>query len=169
MLRDRYAPVDLFALAPALATVTLQSLDSNTAAITLSAIAGNTLQGTQTLARLNFLAATGQVSSFAPLHLQSVTFTRAEAGPAPTILANHGRAAIIGTQPLMDARLTNGVRELVVYGKAGVTYQVQYATNLLNATWTLRSQVTFTNLSRSFLPGNTPPTNRPGFFRARQL
>jgi hypothetical protein len=165
---DRLRNLSVESLAPALATVTLQSPDSNTAAITIAATMGNTLQGTQSLARLNFATVAGQISSFAPLHLESVTPTRADAGLAPTILANDGRVAILGTQPLVDARMANGVREVIVYGKVGVTYQLQYATNLVNPIWTLRSQVAFTNFSRVFLPGNTPPTNRPGFFRARQ-
>jgi hypothetical protein len=156
------------ALAPALATVTLQSPDSNTAAITIAATAGNQLQGTQALARLTFFTPAGQTSSFAPIHLESVMPILASPGPAPTILANHGRAAIIGTQPLIDARLTNGARELVIYGRVGTTYHLQYATNLANPTWTLRSQFTFTNISRSFFPANIPPTNRPAYFRARQ-
>jgi len=166
---ERLQNLSVEALAPALATVTLQSPDANTAAITIAASACNTLQVTQTLAWLNFTAVAGQASSFTPLHLESVTPIHVEPGLPPTVLANHGRVVLIGTQPLLDARMNNGGREVVVYGKAGVTYQLQYATNLLNPIWTLRSQVAFTNLSRSFFPGNTPPTNRPGYFRARPL
>jgi len=166
---DRLTDLSVEALAPGLATVALFAPDSNTASITFTATPGNTLQGTQRLAQLRFTAAPGQSSAFLPLHIDSVTPTRADPGLAPTLLANHGRVAIIGTQPLIDARLNNGAREILVYGRAGLTYQLQYATNFANPIWTLRSQVTFTNLSRIFLPGNTPPTNRPSFFRARQL
>ena len=165
----RLTNLTLEALAPQLATVSLLMPDSNTAAITMTATPGNTLQGTQRLAMLHFTAAAGQSSAFLPLHIDSIALTRADQGPTPTLLANHGRAVIIGSQPLLDARVNNGVREIFVYGKIGLTYQLQYTTNFANPTWTLRGQATFTNLSRIFLPVNTPPTNRPSFFRARQL
>jgi hypothetical protein len=165
----RLTDLSVEVLAPELATAALLTPDSNTASITFTATPGNTLQGTQRLAQLRFTAAPGQSSVFVPLHVDSVIPTRADPGPAPTVLANHGRAVILGTQPLIDARLNHGVREIFVYGRVGLTYQLQYTTNLANPIWTLRSQATFTNLFRSFLPGNTPPTNRSSFFRARQL
>jgi hypothetical protein len=169
---ERFSNLSIEELAPALAGTTLVMTGPGTATVTFTALPGNTLQGTQQLARLHFFANDGQTSAFVPLVVSSVQSTRADEGLAPTHLANDGRITVIGTQPLLENRFsTNGQREVVVYGRPGVNYPVQYATNLANGgTWFPRGTASMgTNLVRVVPVGNTvPPISvRAVFYRAR--
>jgi hypothetical protein len=67
-------------------------------------------------------------------------------GAAPTLITIDGRVAILGTQPLLESRISGGQRQLVIYGKVGTNYTVQSRTSLAPpATWANRSTVAMTN------------------------
>jgi hypothetical protein len=92
--------------------------------------------------------------------------TKVEADPPLTYLGNDGRITIIGNEPLIDAYLdANRQRQLILYGRQGAIYNVQYVTNALDTNWTLRSRITMTNLFRPLAPGATPAA--PVYYRAR--
>ena len=157
-------------LAPQIATASLQPSDANTTILNFTAMAGQTISGTQHLARLHFTTVPGQASSFVPLDLGSMNGARAAAGNAPTLLANDGRVVVVGAKPLVEARAKGAnQREVTLYGKRSTTYVIEYATNLVNGgTWRTRGTVfaaSMTNMTQTLLL-NTPAP--PVFFRARQ-
>ena len=125
------------------------------------------MQGTQQLARLTFTAIPGQASAFMPLDLTAMNSARATTGLTPTSLINDGRLALIGGQPLVEARLTSAsVRQVTIYGKTNVNYTLQQATNLVSAPWTTRGMYLLTDRSRVINVGNT--TSRAIYYRARE-
>jgi len=128
---------------------------------------GAYLQGTQQLARLHFNTTADQTSALVPLTIESLTYTRAVSGLEPTLLINQGRVVILGSRPLLEARMENGQRQLVLYGKTGSNYTVQSRLNLLpgNA-WANRSTVTMTNMARVI--ASPSPTAPLIFFQLRQ-
>ena len=168
---SRLTNLTVEAMAPDLATVTLQKPDANTAALSIAAVDGQILQGTQRLARLSFTAVTNQTSAFVPLELDSMHGAMAQAATRPTLMSTGGRIAIIGAQPLVDAHFSaTGARELGLYGRRNATYIVQYSTNLANLTnWLQRGNAIAmgTNIFHTVPVGNIPNTNLPAVFRAR--
>ena len=168
--QDRLAGAWLEPLLPEIASATMQAAGANAAALTFTIMPGQTLQGTQRLARLHFTAAAGQTSSFVPLDLDSMSAAVRAAGVEPTLLLNDGRVVVVGARPLLEARLKPGnLREVTLYGRRGTTYVIEYATNLANGvTWRTRSTVqgaSMTNLTQSlFLNIPAPPV----YYRARQ-
>jgi hypothetical protein len=165
---ERLVDVTLEELMPERATLSLQRPDANTVAFSFTATPGQTLQGTQHLAQFHFTALLNQASAFVPLHVHSLTGTRAGTGLTPRSLANDGRLAIIGGEPLVETMPpANGQRRIMLYGKRGVTYTIQQSTNLgPTGVWAPRGSLTLTNLFRPVIVGNVPPP--PVFYRARQ-
>lgn len=158
-------------LDPDRARVSLQMTAPDTARLTIVAGAGVSLQGTQQLARLQFEAIAGAASAFVPLQTSFSAATRTEEGLDPTLLANNGRAVVIGSQPLLEPTFTSPtVRQMMLYGRRGVTYTVESSTNIANPlAWRSRgtlSGATMTNLFR-VLPLNASPAP-PVYYRIRQ-
>lgn len=167
----RLTNLSVIELAPETAKVSLQMTSTDTAQLSIVAEPGVSLQGTQQLARLQFEALPDVTSAFVPLRASLTTGTRAEAGLDPTLLANDGRAVVIGTQPLLEPTFTSPtVRQLMLYGRRGVTYTVESSTNMANASaWRSRGTLpgsTMTNLFR-VLPLTATPAP-PVFYRIRQ-
>ena len=104
-----------------------------------------------------------------PLTIESFSYTKATDGPEPepTRLLNAGRIVILGTQPLLEARISGGQRQLVLYGKVGTNLTVQSKTSLSStAAWANRSTVTMTKSVRVIAaPSPTVPLI---FYQLRQ-
>jgi hypothetical protein len=134
--------------------------------LTFTALAGQSLAGTQQLARLHFTAPAGQGSAIVPLVFAGATVARQQSGLAPSLLLNSGRAVIVNGQPLLEA--AGGVPPvLTLYGKTGTNYVIEATANPANAaSWTPWQTVTLSNISGTYL---VPGTNGPLiFYRARQ-
>jgi hypothetical protein len=154
-------------LAAQVSSVSLQPWNGESARLVFSLTAGQTLVGTQLLARLNFVAVANQVSGFTSLGIGNVVTTQAEPGLPPTPLANHGRVAIISEQPLLEA-MAGQDRQLVLYGKPGETYVLEStATPAVANSWAPVGQITLTGVSAAVpvLPSVTSAI----FYRARSL
>jgi hypothetical protein len=168
--QDRLADVWLEALQPEIASASMQAAGANTAALTFTVMPGQTLQGTQRVARLHFTATAGQSSSFVPLDLDSMSAGVMAAGVEPTLLINDGRVVVVGTRPLLEARITPAnQREVTLYGRRNTSYVIEFSTNLVNGgTWRPRGTVlgvNMTNLTQSLLLNLPAP---PVWYRARQ-
>ena len=135
--QDRLADAWLEPLLPDILSANMQAAGANTAALTFTVMPGQTLQGTQRLARLHFTATAGQASAFVPLDLDSMNAAVRAAGVEPTLLLNDGRAVVVGARPLLEARTKPGnQREITLYGRRGTTYVIEYTTTLTNGvTW----------------------------------
>ena len=168
--QDRLADAWLEPLQPEIASATMQAAGANAATLTFTVMPGQTLQGTQRVARLYFTATAGQDSSFVPLDLDSMNAAVRAAGVEPTLLLNDGRAVVVGARPLLEARTKPGnQREITLYGRRGTTYVLEYTTSLANGVaWRPRGTIpgsSMTNLTQSLLLGLPAP---PVYYRARQ-
>ncbi len=153
-------------LLPAVADVSITGSGDRHLSLNIAALPGQTLQGTQQLARLHFLSAPGQSSAFVPLDVHGFDCDPMTLGLDPTLLINDGRAVVVGPRSLLEARLKNGTaRELTLYGRTGVVYTVEFTTNLNGTTWTRVGSTTTTNLSRVLGVGNNTLPSR--YYRAR--
>lgn len=167
----RLTNLSVVELAPERARVSLLLTGADTARLSILAQPGVSLQGTQHLAQLQFEAIAGATSAFVPLHASMEAVTRAEAGLEPTLLANDGRAVVIGAQPLLEPTFTSPtIRQMMLYGRRGTTYTVEASTNIANPlAWRSRGTLpgaTMTNLFRSLpLPASPAP---PVYYRIRQ-
>ena len=167
---ERLGNLWLEPLIPEIASAELQAAGADTIALTFTIMPGQVLQGTQQLARLHFTANTGQNSGFAFLQLDSMTAAVTATEVEPTLLVNDGRAVVVGTRPLLEARIRPGnLREVTLYGKRNTTYVIEFSTNLVNGgVWRPRGTVfgsSMTNLTQSLLLNLPAP---PVFYRARQ-
>ena len=163
----RFSSVTLVNLVPATADASLSFPVADVATLQFTALPGQTLGGTQQLARLNFTTVPVQSSAFVPLHLNSVAAQRATPGLAPTALLNEGRLVIVSGQPLLEAALgTGGARTLTLYGKPGTNYVIETTgTPASPASWTPLLSRTPASLQETIPIGNAAPTI---FYRARE-
>jgi hypothetical protein len=164
---DRFSSVTLDNLAPGVANAALSFPVADVLTLQFSALPGQTLGGTQQLARLNLAPVAEQSSVLLPLPLQSVIATRATPGLAPTALLNNGRLVIVNGQPLLEAALGAGnARSLQLYGKPGTNYVIETSTNPANpASWTPLLNRTPVSLQETINLGNSSPVI---FYRARE-
>ena len=163
---DRLTALALDNLVPSLASATLDVAQPGRALLTFAALPGQTLSGTQQLARLHFTVVAGQGSAFLPLQLSDVTGLRAQPGLAPGVLLNHGRGIAVEVQPLLEALNIGGARTLTLYGRAGTNYVIESAASPAGP-WQLQYSVTLTNLLYSL--DASAGTNAPAiFYRARE-
>ncbi len=155
-------------LAPEKASVTLLHTNANEATLLFSAGQGESLQGTQHLAKLHFNIAAGRASAFVPLTVSGISAVRQGTGLPPGTLVNDGRVVVIGAQPLLEAqRSGSGAREMTLYGHPGVHYTLESISNYLDGQgWTPWREVTMTNLTERLpLADPAPPVI---FYRARE-
>jgi len=141
----------------AIGSASAQSLNSAQAAISVVAAGGQSLQGSGILGSLLFTPLPGP-SAFVPLTVVSATATKSGNSAVNSVLSNVGRVVVIGAEPLLEARVdTNSVRQLVLYGNPGASYQIGVSTNLGGTNWLPVWRVPMTNLSQSFGPSGTLP------------
>jgi len=148
--------------------LTLESQGPNACLLTFNLRSGEALQDTQVVAQLSFLAVSNQ-SAFVSLGIANVTAAQSSGDPMPRILANDGRAVVVGAAPLVQALPgTNGQRTLVLYGIPGNNYVVESCPDLLDkVAWQTDSLVIqLTNLCQVIHLSNGPSPVL--FFRARQ-
>jgi hypothetical protein len=164
----RLTSLSLENLVPDFALEALDLSQPNVAAISFTVLPGQLLSGTQQLARLHFTAPIGQSSAFVPLMLSGVTGQRAQAGLAPTVLANQGRVVVVNGQPLLDANLDSiGARTLTLYGLPGTNYLIQTSSVPASpASWGPWRSITLTNLLQT--TEANAATNGVIFYRARE-
>jgi subtilisin-like proprotein convertase family protein len=124
---DRLVSPTLSDLGPGVASATLQQQTPQLWQMDFIAGPGQALQATQALARLNFEAVPNQ-SAFVPLGVEVVTNIMPEGFSVWRMLAVDGRAVVIGPESLMEALpQTNGLPNLMLYGMAGVSYDILFS------------------------------------------
>jgi hypothetical protein len=136
----------LSGISPAVGSATLQDNGTNLA-ISFQAAPGQVLQGTQQIAQLSFIAITNANSAFVSLPFANVSATKPDGSSYTNYITSTARIAVIEGQPLLWASLTaDSARELTVYGRLGVSYELQHSTNLsLPNAWDLAWSYVQTN------------------------
>jgi hypothetical protein len=167
---NRMTNLSVTSLVPAIATVSQGTNGAAHSLVTLKVLAGQVLQGPLTVAQLNYKAVTNLnlPSCFAVLNATGIAATQSNGVPIATTINGLGHAVLIGAQALSQSCLTNGLRNVVVYGSAGTNYQIQSRIGL-TGTWTnvLSPLVMPTNLFVTF--SNLPPATSQQYYRTHAL
>lgn len=148
---------------PATATVTAQA--GNNYLLHLKARTGQVIFGAKQIAQLAFTAIPGQPSAFVPLKLTSIVATKPDSSTVGNLLAQSGRLVVVGQESLVEITPTaGGTRSLMMYGKPGSSYALEFTTNLNSpATWNLVARIPLTTLAAP-LQG-LPVISGPVFYR----
>ncbi|HET7625606.1 MAG TPA: hypothetical protein VFM25_10105 [Verrucomicrobiae bacterium] len=167
----RFTNLALQSLAPGLdpLATTITQQDSSTWLLHFQASSGQSIIGSENLARLNFTAAPNQRSAFAPLKVKNLAWTKPDSAPLGQTFAQSGRVVVIGNEPLLEAGFaTNGARQLTLYGKSWMSYQIECSTNLSNPfAWKPVRHFAQTNIFTT-LTGLTAPSPDT-FYRAMEF
>jgi hypothetical protein len=114
----------------AVGSATLQDNGTNLA-ISFQTAPGQVLQGTQQIAQLSFTAITNEFSAFVSLPFANVSAIKPDGSSYTNYITSTARIAVIEGQPLLWASLSaNSARELTLYGRLGVSYELQHSINL---------------------------------------
>jgi hypothetical protein len=163
---DRLTNFALENLVSSFANAALDTTQAGKVSITFGALPGQTIAGTQHLARLHFTTPAGQSSSFNALQLTNIIAQRAQPGLAPTILKNDGRVVIVNGQPLLEAATSGAARTLTLYGRPGATYVIESSASPFGP-WQFSTSVTLSNLY-STADASASSGASAIFFRARE-
>jgi hypothetical protein len=141
---DRLASLALENISPSLiSTLTTGSIPDRV--ILNFAMPGQSLIGSQELARLHFTLVSTQSSAFIPLRPIHAFALQEAPGFALTVLTNDGRVVVINREPLFESFQTGSTRSLALYGRQGSNYLLETSGNL-GASWQPWQSVTLSNL-----------------------
>ena len=125
-----FTSLSLQSVSPQVGAASLQAINSNTIVGSLSAVPGQTLEGDQQLAQLNYATVAGQPSVFLPLVPASLQAVNPDGSLVANLAAAPGRLVIVNHQPLVENLFDpSGGRSLALYGLPGYSYEVQQSTD----------------------------------------
>ena len=96
---------------------------------------------------LNFRAATNQPSDFISLPVTGITGIKPNAVLYSYFVSHPGSVVVVQDQPLLQPTISSNLtRNLILYGKLGANYQLEFTTNLgLPSDWQPLLDYTQTN------------------------
>lgn len=110
-------------------TVTFTVQPDGLTTMRLKTRAGMFLQGARPVGDLRFYASTGMLSAFVPLKIQQITGKKSDASNVGNLIAQSGRAVIIGQQSLLEAGQPQGaIRPITLYARPVSAYALEYST-----------------------------------------
>jgi len=165
---ERLIPLDLIGWAPEVGSAKLQQLAANTWQMDFTAAPGQELQTTQELAHLSILTVPNRSAFVVLVVSDRVTNFKADGSSIWRTLSSNGRAVVIDQEPLVEMLApVNGFSNLMLYGIAGVSYNILQAPVLPTTEWQpvwLGTMPANLSMHVSGLP-NTGPMM---FFRAQE-
>ena len=166
---NAFSALSIQAVSLQLNSAALQTIGPNLVSVALGTAPGQSLQGAQTLAQLNFTVASNQPSAFVQIAVKSLQVLNSDGSQTTNVLGQPGQLVIVGQQPLLQTMLgAGGARSLALYGIPFDSYELQYATNLANPIqWINLMRVPMTNLVQVFQGLDTHPSTI--FYRAYQF
>lgn len=134
--------------------------------VILGTCTNQSLIGTQQVAWLVLTAVTNRPSAFVPVEIGPSIGTQLDGTFTTNFVTQTGTVIVVGEEPLLEStRATNGLVQLILYSKTGVTNRVQSTLSLpVIGPWTEWEQVVPSNILQNLTP--LPPTNRVMIFRA---
>jgi hypothetical protein len=152
--------------AAGIATSSLNVQGTNLA-IMLQTLPGQPLQGSNVIGFVNFQVSPSQPSGYINLPVNNVTAYKATALPYVVSFPTAGQIAVVNAVAMLQATTLSGsTRSLIVMGRVGNSYQLQYCTNLgPDAVWAPLLTYSQTNVSQSF---NVDPSLSQVFYRVQQ-
>lgn len=165
---NRFNSLALQPLVSQFGSASLTPSGSNALRVAFVAAPGQSFQGNQEIAQLNFVTASNQNSAFVPIIPQNLQGTNTDATVVNLTALKPGRLVIVGQQSLLEAlRAPDGSRNLALYGHPGASYQVQASADPSKpANWNNLMRVPLTNIVETF-PLNSSPS--PAFYRAYEF
>jgi hypothetical protein len=126
----------LSVIAPEIASGTLQTQGTNWV-VRVQTLPGQAISGSAQIAQLSFQTVAGQRSAFVPLAINSMAATDASGIPYPNYIPRNGQVVVVGDAPLLRGAQSSGLsRALTLYGKVGLTHELQCSTNgFSSAAW----------------------------------
>lgn len=138
--------------------------------VRIQALPRKTLEGSNLVARLNFRTLSAQSSAFVPMSALNVTALKPVGSSYYSPLGQNGEVVVVSDTPLLRSTVVpNNRRDLLLYGRVGLNYQVQYSTASLgsaDANWTSLLSYPQTNLVQTLSVDPAPPVI---FYRLKQL
>ena len=148
---DRFSSLDLQTSSPRLWSASLTPIAPNTLRVVVAAQPGETLQGNQQIAVLNFVSVSNQTSAFVPVAPRVLQATIFDGSPVSLLAVHSGRIVFVGDEPLLEAlRSRQGQRTLALYGKPWSSYAIEYSTSLSSPDWRFLLRFPMTNLVQTF-------------------
>ena len=153
-----FANATLSALAPSIASGTLQSQGTNIL-VSVQTKPGRAINGSAQIAQLNFQAVAGQQSAFVPLAISGMAATAANGERYSNYLPGSGEVVVVGNAPLLRGAQPSGLSQsLTLYGTVGRNYELQYNTNGLSAaTWQPTLSYLQTNIAQTVVVTSPSP------------
>ena len=152
--------------APASWSATLQNQGTNLQ-IRVQALPGKSIEGSNLVAQLSFQASASQPSSFVRVSTWSISGTKTSGKSYLNYAPRLGQVAVVKDVPLLQASASGGSgRRLLLYGRVGTSYRVQYATNsVVHPTWYSLTTYSHTNVFQPLDVGASSPLI---FYRLQQ-
>jgi hypothetical protein len=134
---SRFANPSLATLAPGIASSSLQNQGTNLL-INIQSAPGQSLQGSNLLGQITFLAISTQPSAFVSLPVRVLSATKSTGAAYTYYAPAPGQVAVVNDLPLLQAASTTYPNlAITVYGRVGTTYQLQSSTNFSGTSfWT---------------------------------
>src|SRR5581483_12019243 len=109
--------------------ITQSPAGSTHSTVTISALSGQSLNGTLTVAQLNFTAVANLPSTFSANAIGAVAARQSNGQAVPVAYGCNGDLVLVGAEPLVRSIQSNSAPALILYGAAGKTFQIQSSTN----------------------------------------
>ncbi len=116
---------------------------------------GSYLSGSKPLGQLCFFAPTGRPSAFVPLKIQQLTAKKGDASGVDNLIAQSGRAVVIGQESLLEAGWDGAGQKqaLTLFARPVGAYALEYSTTVgPSAVWRRMTPVVINNLATPILP-----------------
>ncbi len=164
---ERLGSLSVQSLLPNL-SVTQTQLGPADTLVQLQITDGQYLHGTNNVAEIYITANSPQSSAFTTLCCPNMTCTQPGGQIATTVPGQDSKLVLVGQDSLMEAQLTNGIRQLVLYGPIGANYNVESTPDLAPpCTWTPEFSMQMTNLCQVFQNISRDTTSK--FYRAHRM
>jgi len=111
----------------------------------------NFFHGNQDLAQIYFTSTTGLTSAFGSISVSNLVALDPIGIQVGSVPGASSRLVFVGQDSLVEARVVNGLRQLVLYGPVGGNYQIQSSTNVSGkGPWMSKFSAQLTNLYQVF-------------------
>ncbi|MFN7137927.1 MAG: hypothetical protein ACK4UN_01165 [Limisphaerales bacterium] len=164
---NRFSSVNVESILPGWSATATESTTAGHYVIALQGAAP--LNGPlENIARLHFQTHSNQNSSIVHLRPLTLTASRIDGVNVTNLFVNMGKIVVIAEEPLLEATVsTNLLRNLILYGKQGSSYGIEFTSNLGSGDWTHLTYVPMTSLEHelSGLSNDQPSV----FYRAYEL
>ncbi len=153
---------------PMVGMATVTSIAPDQVLVVINTKAGQSFSGYQSLGDIKFNTVASEMTKTTYINVNNLLALKTDNTPVQNMETDAARVTIVGQESLIEAHLDNGMRNLVIYGPVGASYQIESCNGLTSPTWTdVNASITMTNISQSIqLPSDTSNVT---LYRARRI